>query len=116
MAVGAGAPYARPEILGRRIKSSEIFRDIHTFIEFPVSPKLLLLLKWGRKRQSEVLPRDLVVAANDERARRADRFLYSHISDDRVARLLLKYRENQFGEFQLKPLNIDLPQIKVERV
>jgi hypothetical protein len=109
------SPYARKGLLLSPTKQREIFRDRSSFIDFPLSPKLLLLIKWGRRSENEILPRDLVAATNEERARRADRFLYGHISDDRVSKLLSKYKNTPLGGEELKPLHMGLPKIRVER-
>jgi len=83
-------------------------------VSFPLSPRLLLLLSWNEgAKELGALPRKHVEALNVIRAAHADRYLFAHISDNRIAKLAEKYKDSRpsattkgFGPDAFAPIRV----------
>lgn len=72
------------------------FKNPRSFVTFPLSPKVLLVITGHRLAGNFVLRASGVAAMNEGRAVYAERFLYAHIKDEAVRALAAKYKDTQY--------------------
>ncbi|HZL31587.1 MAG TPA: DUF4238 domain-containing protein [Pseudolabrys sp.] len=67
-------------------------------VTFPLSPKVMLLMTWAEKPRSQLdAPREAADGWNRTRASHAERFLYAHLDDKRIAQLAAEQAHSRPG-------------------
>jgi hypothetical protein len=67
-------------------------------VTFPLSPKVMLLMTWAEKPRPQLeAPREATDGWNRARASQAERFLYGHIDDKRIAQLAAEQAHSRPG-------------------
>ena len=65
---------------------------------FPLAPQRLLLMSWNREApEVSIFPGENVKRINRALAAHSDRYLYSHVRSDALARLAAKYKDSRPG-------------------
>lgn len=91
------AAYANGGLIRSNAKPAEIYSDKESLFDLPLSPDLILVISWKNLRERITVKRRRVLIANRERAIRADRFVYSHLNEDCIGRLAIKYKDARWG-------------------
>jgi hypothetical protein len=67
-------------------------------VTFPLSPKIMLLMTWAENPSPQLeAPREATDGWNRARASHAERFLYAHIDDKRIAQLAIDQAQSRPG-------------------
>lgn len=85
-----------------------------TMIDFPLSPRSILVLTWQKMKVNFNVGDAGVLKANEERAMRAQRFLYAHTQDDAIKNLAHRYNGVKWG-LRADSSYTDMPKVQIER-
>lgn len=110
------AAYGQEEV----IKSEKSMKTVHfhekSFFDFPLTPELILIMSWKKMREKISVTAERVALANQDRAIRCHRFLYSHVADDNIGQLLVSHKDTKWGLQSDEDPNLKRSKVEIERI
>lgn len=108
------AAYSDENLLRSGASPKEIYCHHQAMIDFPLSPKSILVLTWQKMKVNFNVGDARVLKANEERAMRAQRFLYAHTQNDTIKSLASRYDGVKWG-LRADGSYANMPEVRIER-
>ena len=100
------------------IRSGASPKDIHyhedSMLDFPISPESILVMGWRKMKENFTVSDTRIDKANEERAIRANRFIYAHINDDVIGQLSFQHSQTKWG-LNADEQDLEMPKVAIER-